>query len=63
VASQDSTGGVPDTEFANEFRITHTSGVEVVQCFAVPVELVLVEIDGLLKNVLFGKFRHAEFLP
>ena len=62
MASQRSTGGVPDTEFIDELGIMHTSAVEVAQCFAVPVELAPVKTNSLPKNVLFGGFRHAEFL-
>ena len=62
VASQHSTGGVPDTEFMDKSGIIHASAVEVVQCFSVPVELPLVKTNRFLNDVLLPGFRHAELL-
>jgi hypothetical protein len=39
-----------------------TSAVEVVQGFAVPVELPLIETDSLLKDLIFGGLSKSEFL-
>jgi hypothetical protein len=39
-----------------------TSAVEVVQGFAVPIELALIKANSFPKNVIFGRLRHVELL-
>ena len=60
VAPQRPSGCVSDIQLADEPGIMQASAGEVVQGFAVPVELALVENDSFPKNLIFSRLRQAE---
>jgi hypothetical protein len=62
VSPQGSSGSISDIQLADEPGIIQASAVQVVQGFAVPVELALVETDGLSKDLIFARLRQVEFL-
>jgi hypothetical protein len=62
VAPYRTSRGISDAQLVNEFGIMQTSVVEIVQSFAVPIELALVKTNSFPKSVIFGRLRHGELL-
>jgi hypothetical protein len=62
MAPQSSSRSISDFQLADEPGIMQASAVEVIQGFAVPVKLPLVETDSLLKDLIFSRLRQADFV-